>query len=233
MAIHTCLWSKKHNQSIKEINTAPFSGSTTSLIINILLILVWSWEADTAATTAHITACMPLWENLIKWVGALLYCTTQYHTLSLNESTNMQSPFTCAHINTITEEIERLHLNILNYSISSVNTVSSDLPVWLEQSPGLTSCHAWRSTDKLLRHSWPCQPWPGSPCSGLSCGRCYWGRWALRCGTRTAGTPQSRWRYRTVKPGCPRCLSPSADSPPLSGALMGQIKNSLVAFNRR
>lgn len=41
---------KKQNQSVKQINTALFSGSTTSLIINILLILVWSWEADTAAT---------------------------------------------------------------------------------------------------------------------------------------------------------------------------------------
>lgn len=98
-------------------------------------------------------------------------------------------------------------------------TVNSDLPVWLEQSPGQTSCHVWQSTDRLLHHSWPCQPWPGSLCFGLSCGHCYWGRWVLRCDTRTADTPRSPLHRRTVKPGFPRCLSPSADSPRPWGAL--------------
>lgn len=120
VATEACLWYTKQDQSIKEINTAPFSGSTTSLIINILLILVWSWEADTAATTAHVTACMPLSENLIKWAGSWLYCSTQYHMLSLNQSTHMQFPFTCAHINTCTEKIEGLHLNTLSYSTTHI-----------------------------------------------------------------------------------------------------------------
>lgn len=50
ITIRSCLLYREKNQSVKQINTAPFSGSTTSLIINVLLILAWSWEADTAAT---------------------------------------------------------------------------------------------------------------------------------------------------------------------------------------
>lgn len=105
-----------------------------------------------------------------------------------------------------------------------------DLPEWLGQSPGQTFCHVLQSTDRLHRRSWPCQPWPGSPCSGLSCARCCWGIWALHSGTMTTGTPRSRSLYRTGRPDCPRCLALSVDSPWLSGALWRDITAHLLLY---